>query len=148
MFCMTSVSVHYYLTSSETARTRTGGAVSRNDEEGFVWIIPCYSDYHWSAPWVVGNYSFFSLFYNVISRNKAFISLNVISCFGTHFTWTKSHVLREVRKSYIFHICKMWRYVFLQKLESLRFYQTCLASLCHLASWKVRSPARITALFH
>lgn len=45
-FNMKSVSAHYYLTSSEAARTRTMGAVSRNDEEGFVWIIPWYSDYH------------------------------------------------------------------------------------------------------
>lgn len=46
-FAMKSVTAHYDLTSSEAARTRTMGAVSRNDEEGFVWIIPWYSDYHW-----------------------------------------------------------------------------------------------------
>lgn len=33
--------------SSEAARTRTMEAVSSNDEEGFVWIIPWYSGYYW-----------------------------------------------------------------------------------------------------
>lgn len=48
-FSMKSVTAHYYLTSSEALRTRTMRVVSRNDEEGFVWIIPWYSDYNWVA---------------------------------------------------------------------------------------------------
>jgi len=69
---------HYYLTSPEAARTRTMGAVSRNDEEDFVWIIPWYSHHHWAAPSVVGYYSFFSFFHNVITSSEALISLKQI----------------------------------------------------------------------
>lgn len=45
-FSMKSISANYYLTSAAAARARTMGAVSGNDEEAFVWIIPCCSDCH------------------------------------------------------------------------------------------------------
>lgn len=48
IFIMTSISANYYLTSA-AARARTMGAVSGNDEEAFVWIIPCCSDCHGAA---------------------------------------------------------------------------------------------------
>lgn len=58
MFGMTSIGANDYLTSAAAARARTMGAVSGNDEEAFVWIIPWCSDCHCASSEAVGNYSF------------------------------------------------------------------------------------------